>query len=58
MNFAYSTIIIGQRQGMSTCDKHVNESCCCLDSSVLNKNSRKNEKHYGRRKRKSMSVDD
>lgn len=41
MNFAYSTIIIGQRQGMSTCDKHANESCCCLDAYVLNKNRRK-----------------
>jgi hypothetical protein len=38
MNFAYSTIIIGQREGMSTCDKHDNESSCCFDSYVLNKN--------------------
>jgi len=41
MNFAYSRITIGQRQGMSTCDKHANESCCCLDSYVLNKSKRK-----------------
>ncbi len=65
MNFAYSTIILRQRQGMSTCDKHTNESCCCVDSDVLNKNRRRKmrdvvdeEEKIRKKKEKSVPVHD